>query len=36
MPDEQELRDLIAHNRQGILAAVTQAGYPHLTNVLYV
>jgi PPOX class probable F420-dependent enzyme len=36
MPDEQQLLDLIANNRQGILAAVTRAGYPHLTNVLYV
>jgi PPOX class probable F420-dependent enzyme len=36
MPDEQQLLDLIANNSQGILAAVTLAGYPHLTNVLYV
>jgi PPOX class probable F420-dependent enzyme len=36
MPDEQQLQDLIANNSQGILAAVTRAGYPHLTNVLYV
>jgi PPOX class probable F420-dependent enzyme len=36
MPDEQQLLDLIANNSQGILAAVTRAGYPHLTNVLYV
>ena len=36
MPDEQQLLDLIANNSQGILAAVTSAGYPHLTNVLYV
>jgi PPOX class probable F420-dependent enzyme len=35
MPDEQQLLDLIASNNQGILAAVTRAGYPHLTNVLY-
>jgi PPOX class probable F420-dependent enzyme len=34
--DEQQLLDLIARNRQGILAGVTRAGYPHLTNVLYV
>jgi len=27
---------VIGENRQGILAAVTRAGYPHLTNVLYV
>jgi PPOX class probable F420-dependent enzyme len=36
MPDEQQLLDLIASNSQGILAGVTRAGYPHLTNVLYV
>ncbi len=36
MPDQEQLQELIANNRQGILAAVTQAGYPHLTNVLYV
>jgi PPOX class probable F420-dependent enzyme len=36
MPDQEQLQDLIANNRQGILAAVTGAGYPHLTNVLYV
>ena len=36
MREEQQLLDLIADNSQGILAAVTRAGYPHLTNVLYV
>ncbi len=36
MPDDQQLLNLIANNSQGILAAVTRAGYPHLTNVLYV
>jgi PPOX class probable F420-dependent enzyme len=36
MPDEQQLLNVIANNNQGILAAVTRAGYPHLTNVLYV
>jgi PPOX class probable F420-dependent enzyme len=36
MTDEQLLLDLIAANRQGILAGITRAGYPHLTNVLYV
>jgi PPOX class probable F420-dependent enzyme len=36
MPDQQRLLNLIARNNQGILAAVTRAGYPHLTNVLYV
>jgi len=32
---EKKLLALIAANREGILAAVTSAGYPHLTNVLY-
>lgn len=36
MPDEQQLWDLIDRNREGLLAAVTRAGYPHLTNVWYV
>lgn len=36
MADEQPLLELIAGRRQGILAGVTKAGYPHLTNVLYV
>jgi PPOX class probable F420-dependent enzyme len=36
MPDEQQLLGLIASNSRGILAGVTRAGYPHLTNVLYV
>jgi len=36
MADEQQLLEIIASNHQGILAAVTRAGYPHLTNVLYV
>ncbi len=36
MADEQLLLDLIAANHQGILAGITRAGYPHLTNVLYV
>jgi PPOX class probable F420-dependent enzyme len=36
MPDEHQLLNLIADNNQGILAAVTRVGYPHLTNVLYV
>jgi PPOX class probable F420-dependent enzyme len=35
MADEQPLLDLIAAHKQGILAAITRAGYPHLTNVLY-
>ncbi len=36
MADEQQLLDLIAEGREGILAAVTSDGYPHLTNILYV
>lgn len=36
MPDQEQLQELIANNNRGILAEVTQAGYPHLTNVLYV
>jgi PPOX class probable F420-dependent enzyme len=36
MTDEQHLLHLIASNSRGILAGVTRAGYPHLTNVLYV
>jgi PPOX class probable F420-dependent enzyme len=36
MADEQQLLELIASKREGVLAAVTRAGYPHLTNVLYV
>jgi hypothetical protein len=36
MADEQQLLEIIASNHQGILAAATRAGYPHLTNVLYV
>jgi PPOX class probable F420-dependent enzyme len=33
---EDQLLAVIADNRQGVLAGVTRAGYPHLTNVLYV
>lgn len=33
---DQALLDLIAGRREGILAGVTLAGYPHLTNVLYL
>lgn len=36
MAEEGELLELIAGSREGILAAVTREGYPHLTNVLYV
>ena len=35
MADEQQLLDLIEASQQGILAAVTSSGYPHLTNVYY-
>jgi PPOX class probable F420-dependent enzyme len=34
--DEQQLLDLIATSREGVLAGVTRGGYPHLTNILYV
>ena len=36
MADEQQLLDLIANSQEGILAAVTGAGYPQLTNEFYV
>ena len=36
MADEHKLLELIAASREGVLAAVTAGGYPHLTNVLYV
>ena len=36
MPAEQQLLELIAARQQGVLAAVTRDGYPHLTNVLYL
>lgn len=36
MPEQHQLLEVIASSRQGILAAVTRAGYPHMTNVLYV
>jgi PPOX class probable F420-dependent enzyme len=36
MADEQQLLELIASSREGVLAGVTRGGYPHLTNVLYV
>jgi PPOX class probable F420-dependent enzyme len=36
MADEQQLLDLIAANKEGILGAVTRSGYPQLTNILYV
>ena len=36
MTNEQQLLDLIAGRREAILAGVNRAGYPHLTNVLYL
>jgi PPOX class probable F420-dependent enzyme len=36
MPPEQQLLQLIAAHQEGILAAVSRHGYPHLTNVLYL
>jgi PPOX class probable F420-dependent enzyme len=36
MPAEWQLLELIAAHQQGVLAAVTRDGYPHLTNVLYL
>ena len=36
MPAEQQLLELIADHQQGVLAAITGVGYPHLTNVLYL
>jgi PPOX class probable F420-dependent enzyme len=36
MTDEQSLLDLVGRKREAILAGVNRAGYPHLTNVLYV
>ena len=36
MAAEQQLLELIAARREGILAAITRNGYPHLTNVLYL
>jgi PPOX class probable F420-dependent enzyme len=36
MADEEQLLELVASSHQGVLAAVTRAGYPHMTNVLYV
>lgn len=33
---EQQLLQLISERQEGILAAVTRNGYPHLTNVLYL
>jgi PPOX class probable F420-dependent enzyme len=36
MPAERQRLELIAAHHQGVLAAVTRDGYPHLTNVLYL
>src|ERR1700729_2881203 len=36
MADEAQLLELIGQTNQAILAGVTRAGYPHMTNVLYV
>jgi PPOX class probable F420-dependent enzyme len=36
MTEQQALLELIGSRRQGILAGVTRAGYPHLTNILYI
>jgi PPOX class probable F420-dependent enzyme len=36
MADEAKLLELIANHREGVLAAVTGGGYPHLTNIWYV
>jgi PPOX class probable F420-dependent enzyme len=38
MPSDHDPRMLshVASRREGILAAVTRDGYPHLTNVLYL
>jgi PPOX class probable F420-dependent enzyme len=35
-PEQAQLLELIAASREGILAAITREGYPHMTNVLYV
>lgn len=36
MAADQQLLELIAAHQQGVLAATTRDGYPHLTNVLYL
>jgi PPOX class probable F420-dependent enzyme len=36
MAEDQQLLNLIASGREAILAGVNRAGYPHLTNVLYL
>jgi PPOX class probable F420-dependent enzyme len=35
MAEEERLLEVIGGTNQGVLAGVTRAGYPHLTNVLY-
>ena len=36
LAEQEQLLELIAARQEGILAAVTRNGYPHLTNVLYL
>lgn len=36
MADEERLLEVIASSHQGVLAGVTDGGYPHMTNVVYV
>jgi hypothetical protein len=36
MSGEQQLLELIANSRKGILAAVSRTGYPPTTNVAFV
>ena len=36
MTDEQELWDLVASRREGVLATIARDGTPQLSNVLYV
>lgn len=36
MDAEERLLQLVASGQQGVLAAVSRNGYPHLTNVLYL
>jgi PPOX class probable F420-dependent enzyme len=36
MAEEEKLLELIGGSHEGILGVVTRAGYPHMTNVLYV
>ncbi len=36
MAEETQLLELIGGSHEGVLGVVTRAGYPHMTNVLYV